>query len=175
MSVAMAGVTTSVWYRSFGYRSKYSWAKFLAAVRSWVNFSRMSGVLQRHEQPIGLSTLLEWLSPKHAGERCAAKRCANTRSRITSHLSRGLPHSSRACPIALCGGLGSVQGAVIAAILRCRVGCHVDPDELSAIKPHDDEAIQQLKANGRHYKNSMAAMSGAWLRRKVLDLEARVA
>src|SRR6202166_2222159 len=36
--------------------------------------------------------------------------------------------------------------------LRCRVGCHVDPDEFSAIKPHDDEAIQQLKPNGRHYK-----------------------
>src|ERR1700692_818682 len=36
--------------------------------------------------------------------------------------------------------------------LRCRVGCHVDPDELSAIKPHDDEAIQQIKANGGPHK-----------------------
>src|SRR6266581_4231498 len=27
--------------------------------------------------------------------------------------------------------------------LRCRVGCHVDPYEISAMKPHDDKAIQQ--------------------------------
>src|ERR1700682_2610264 len=25
--------------------------------------------------------------------------------------------------------------------IRCRVGCHVDPDEISAIKPYNDEAI----------------------------------
>src|SRR3979490_1545472 len=36
--------------------------------------------------------------------------------------------------------------------LRRRVGCDADPDEISAIKPYDDEAIQQLKANGRHYE-----------------------
>src|SRR5258708_13598869 len=29
--------------------------------------------------------------------------------------------------------------------LRCRVGCHVDPDDISAIKPHDDHPIQQLE------------------------------
>src|SRR5258708_37365438 len=36
--------------------------------------------------------------------------------------------------------------------LRCRVGCHVDPDEISAIKPYDDEAIQQLEAEAGHHK-----------------------
>src|SRR5664279_4528883 len=36
--------------------------------------------------------------------------------------------------------------------LRRRVGCDADPDEISAIKPDNDEAIQQLKANGRHYE-----------------------
>src|SRR3979490_2420096 len=36
--------------------------------------------------------------------------------------------------------------------LRCRVGCHVDPDEISAIKPYDDEAIQQLEADGRDHE-----------------------
>src|ERR1700716_3518256 len=36
--------------------------------------------------------------------------------------------------------------------LRRRVGCDADPDEISAIKPNDDEAIQQLKTNGRHYE-----------------------
>src|SRR5450759_1329695 len=36
--------------------------------------------------------------------------------------------------------------------LRRRVGCDADPDEISAIKPDDDEAIQQLKTNGRHHE-----------------------
>src|SRR5258706_12355210 len=36
--------------------------------------------------------------------------------------------------------------------LRCRVGCDVDPDEISAIKPDDDEGIQQVEANGRDNK-----------------------
>jgi hypothetical protein len=36
--------------------------------------------------------------------------------------------------------------------LRRRVGCDADPDEISAIKPDDDEAVQQLKANGRHHE-----------------------
>src|SRR6202048_5616193 len=36
--------------------------------------------------------------------------------------------------------------------LRRRVGCDADPDEISAIKPDDDEAIQLLKANGRYYE-----------------------
>ena len=38
-------LSTSVWYRSFGNRWKYSAASFLAAVRSLVNFSRMNGSL----------------------------------------------------------------------------------------------------------------------------------
>src|SRR5258706_909151 len=36
-------LSTSVWYRSLGKRSKYSAASFLAAVRSRVNFSRTKG------------------------------------------------------------------------------------------------------------------------------------
>src|SRR5260370_20298215 len=36
-------LSTSVWYRSFGKRWKYSAANFLAAVRSRVNFSRTNG------------------------------------------------------------------------------------------------------------------------------------
>jgi hypothetical protein len=36
-------LSTSVWYRSFGKRSKYSAASFFAAWRSLVNFSRMKG------------------------------------------------------------------------------------------------------------------------------------
>ena len=33
--------------------------------------------------------------------------------------------------------------------LRRRVGCDVNPDEISAIQPHDDERIKQIEANGR--------------------------
>jgi hypothetical protein len=29
------------------------------------------------------------------------------------------------------------------------MACNVDPDELSTIQPHDDEAIEQIEANGR--------------------------
>src|SRR6266850_2483822 len=32
--------------------------------------------------------------------------------------------------------------------MLCRVGCHVDPDDISAIKPYNDEAIKQLEADG---------------------------
>ncbi len=38
-------LSTSVWYRSFGKRCKYSAASFLADVRSLVNFSRTKGSL----------------------------------------------------------------------------------------------------------------------------------
>src|SRR6202011_3076368 len=51
--------------------------------------------------------------------------------------------------------------------LRCRVGCDVDPYEISAMKPHDHKAIQQFEANRRTTNKSMAAMSGAWFRKKV--------
>jgi len=32
---------------------------------------------------------------------------------------------------------------------RCRVCCDVDPDEVSAVEPNDDERIEQIEANGR--------------------------
>jgi hypothetical protein len=35
------------------------------------------------------------------------------------------------------------------------------------IDPDDDEGIEQIKADGRDDEQVMAAMSGAWLRRKV--------
>jgi hypothetical protein len=33
--------------------------------------------------------------------------------------------------------------------LRRRVGCDVNPSEISTIQPHDDERIKQIEANGR--------------------------
>src|SRR6478672_9267072 len=53
--------------------------------------------------------------------------------------------------------------------LRRRVGCGVDPDEISAINPQNHEADGPARADpvvGTTNK-SMAAMSGAWFRRKV--------
>src|SRR6266702_777773 len=41
-----------------------------------------------------------------------------------------------------------------------------NPDQAPAGQSNNDKAIEQIKANGRS-KNNMAAMSGAWLRRKV--------
>src|SRR3984893_18578352 len=36
--------------------------------------------------------------------------------------------------------------------LRRRVGCDVNPDEASTIKPYNHEAIQQFEANGRDHE-----------------------
>src|SRR4029079_15203410 len=35
---------------------------------------------------------------------------------------------------------------------RRRVGCDVDPDEISAINPYNHEAIQKFEANGRDHQ-----------------------
>ncbi len=44
--------------------------------------------------------------------------------------------------------------------------CDVDPDKLSALQSNDDKDIEQVEANGWGHEQAMAAMSGAWLRRK---------
>src|SRR3984893_4550636 len=36
--------------------------------------------------------------------------------------------------------------------LRRRIGCDVDPDEISAINPYNHQAIQQFEANGRDHE-----------------------
>src|SRR5260370_751272 len=45
--------------------------------------------------------------------------------------------------------------------------CDVDPDEVSAAEPDDDEGISRSKPIDGTTNRSMAAMSGAWLRKKV--------
>jgi hypothetical protein len=46
--------------------------------------------------------------------------------------------------------------------------CDVDPAEVSAVEPDDDEGIEQVKTDSwNNEQESMAAISGAWLRRKV--------
>ncbi len=51
--------------------------------------------------------------------------------------------------------------------LCCRAGCDVDPREAPTIEPHDDEGTEQSKPMVGTTNRSMAAMSGAWLRKKV--------
>ena len=48
-----------------------------------------------------------------------------------------------------------------------RICCDVDPDEVSVVQPDDDQAIEPVATDGRDTNKSMAAMSGAWLRKKV--------
>jgi hypothetical protein len=36
--------------------------------------------------------------------------------------------------------------------LRRRVSCDVDPDEISAINPYNNQAVQQFEANGRDHE-----------------------
>ena len=33
-----------------------------------------------------------------------------------------------------------------------RICCDVDPDELSAVEPHDDQGIEQVETNSRNYE-----------------------
>ena len=48
-----------------------------------------------------------------------------------------------------------------------RIYCDVDPDKVPVVEPDDDEGIEQSKPTVRTTNRSMAAMSGAWLRKKV--------
>src|SRR3984893_13890733 len=51
--------------------------------------------------------------------------------------------------------------------LRRRIGCDVDPDEISAINPYNHEATAVLRPMVGTTNRSVAAMYGAWFRRKV--------
>jgi hypothetical protein len=74
---------------------------------------------------------------------------------ITDQVARGLSPRECLCDLA-------------SDPFRGRMWCDVDPDKVSALQSNDDEDIEQVEANGRGATNrSMAAMSGAWLRRKV--------
>src|SRR5947199_10873756 len=57
-------------------------------------------------------------------------------------------------------------GDLAADPVRGRMGCDVDPDKVSAGQPNYDKGIEQSKPM-LGTNRSMAAMSDAWLRRKV--------
>src|SRR5882757_5861449 len=98
----------------------------------------------RSDQPFGKAVLprrgrCNWLVSDAHGTQSARDDSAVDSISISDHIARSaIPRKS----------LGDLTDNP----LRRRVGCDADPDEISAIKPDDDEAIQQLKANGRHYE-----------------------
>src|ERR1700737_360717 len=47
---------------------------------------------------------------------------------------------------------------------RRRIGCDVDPDEVSAVESDDDEGIEQIEADGRDDKLSRSRLSEQNLR-----------
>src|SRR3981189_67496 len=88
------------------------------------------------------------------GAQSAGDECAIHPIPITDQVARSL--SPREC-----------FGDLACDPFRGWIGCDVDPDKVSANQPNDDEDIEQIEANGRTTNRSMAAMSGAWLRRKM--------
>src|SRR6266849_2023670 len=98
----------------------------------------------RSDQPFGKAVLprrgrCNWLVSDAHGTQSARDDSAVDSISISDHIARSaIPRKS--------------LGDLTCNPLRRRVGCDADPDENSAIKPDDDEAIQQLKANGRHYE-----------------------
>src|SRR5881396_3329400 len=53
-------------------------------------------------------------------------------------------------------------GDLVCDPVRGRMGCDVDPDEVSAGQPNDDKGIEQVEPMLGTTNRSMAAMSGAW-------------
>src|ERR1700675_2423254 len=94
----------------------------------------------RSDQPFGKAVLprrgrCNWLVSDTHGTQSARDDSTVDSISISDHIARSaIPRKT--------------LGDLTCDPLRRRVGC----DEISAIKPDDDEAIQQLKANGRHYE-----------------------
>src|SRR6266850_460907 len=95
----------------------------------------------RSDQPFGEAVLprrgrCNWLVSDTHGTQSARDESAVDSISISDHIARSaIPRKS--------------LGDLTCNPLRRRVGCDADPDEISAIKPYDDEAIA---ANGRHHE-----------------------
>src|SRR5712675_858566 len=95
----------------------------------------------RSDQPFGKAVLpgRGWcgrLVPDAHGTQSARDDDAIDSIPITDHITRShVPRKS--------------LGYLTCNPLRRRVGCDVDPNEISTIQPHDDERIKQIEANGR--------------------------
>src|ERR1700736_969781 len=104
----------------------------------------------RSDQPFGKAVLprrgwCNWLISDAHGAKSACDDGAVDPIAVPDHITRSpIP---RKC-----------LGDLACNPLRCRVGSDVDPYEISAMKPHDDEAIQQSEAMVGTTNKSMAAM-----------------
>src|SRR6267154_2001413 len=98
----------------------------------------------RSDQPFGKAILprrggCNRFVPNAHGSQSACDDGAIDPIAITDHVTRSaVPRKS--------------LGDLVCDPLRCRVGCDVDPDEISAINPYNYEAIQQFEANGRDHE-----------------------
>src|SRR5216684_2456699 len=98
----------------------------------------------RPYQPFGKAILpgrrrCNWLVPNAHGSQSACDDGAIDPIALTDHVTRStVPRES--------------LGDLPCDPLRRRVGCDVDPDEISAINPYNHEAVQQFEANGRDHE-----------------------
>src|SRR6202048_5126915 len=98
----------------------------------------------RSDQPLGKAILpgrgwCNWLISDAHGAKSAVDNGAVDPIAVPDHITRSpIP---RKC-------LGDLAGNP----LRSRLCCDVDPDEISAMKPHNHEAIQQSEADGRDHE-----------------------
>src|SRR6266436_2044531 len=94
----------------------------------------------RSDQPFGKAVLprrgrCNWLVSSAHGTQSARDDSAVDSISISDHIARSaIPRKS--------------LGDLTCNPLRRRVGCDVDPDEISAIKPDDDEGIEQVETDG---------------------------
>src|ERR1700730_4336231 len=98
----------------------------------------------RSDNPFGKPVLpgrgwCNWLISDAHGAKSACDNAAVDPIAVPDHITRS--HIPRKC-----------LGDLACNPLRCRVGYHVDPDEISAINPYDHEAIQQFEADGRDHE-----------------------
>src|ERR1700737_2241486 len=95
----------------------------------------------RSDQPFGKAVLprrgwCNWLISDAHGAKSACDDGAVDPIAVPDHVTRSL--IPRKC-----------LGDLACNPLRCRVGCDVDPDDISAMKPYNHEAVQHSEANGR--------------------------
>src|ERR1700726_2445369 len=113
----------------------------------------------RSDNPFGKAILLgrgwcNWLISDAHGAKSACNNGAVDPIAVPDHVTRSpIP---RKC-----------LGDLACNPLRCRVGCDVIQTEISAMKPPMTKPYSSLKPMVGTTNKSMAAISGAWFRRKV--------
>src|SRR5260370_2035703 len=95
----------------------------------------------RSDQPLGKAILpgrgwCNWLISDAHGAKSPCDNGAVDPIAVPDHIARSL--IPRKC-----------LGDLACNPFRCRAGCDVDPDEISAMKPHNHEAVEEFEANSR--------------------------